>query len=134
MKRFCLVLILILSQLGSFAQNILEVEISGIRNSKGEILLQLYNERHEIVTQKKGSIDGDKCIVKFNDLKPGKYALRYFHDENLSGKLEISLIGIPKEGFGYSNNAAPKLGPPSFDKWIFDLTGDLKLKLKITYL
>jgi uncharacterized protein (DUF2141 family) len=134
MKKLFILIICLLPFMGSYAQNTLEIRITGIRNTRGEILLQLYNDHHEIVSQNKGKIEGDKCYIKIENLKPGKYAVRYFHDENLSQKLEVSVIGIPKEGFGYSNNAAPKMGPPSFDKWIFDLNGNKKLELKITYL
>jgi uncharacterized protein (DUF2141 family) len=134
MKRFGFLFLLSIFVHAAPAQNVLEIEISGIRNANGEILIQLYNQKHEVVSQKKEAIDGNRCNVKFEDLKPGKYAIRYFHDENLSQKLEISKIGIPKEGFGYSNNAAGRFGPPSFEKWLFDLTGNTKLGLKITYL
>ena len=134
MKKLFILIICLLPFMGSYAQNTLEIQITGIRNTRGEILLQLYNDQHEILSQHKGKIEGDKCYIKIENLKPGKYAVRYFHDENLSQKLEVSMIGIPKEGFGYSNNAAPKIGPPSFDKWIFDLNGNKKLELKITYL
>ena len=115
------------------AQNLLEIEISGIRNSRGEILLQLFNEKQEIIGQRKGAVSDGKCLIRFEDLKPGRYAVRYFHDENLSGKMETGFLGIPKEGFGFSNNAAIRFGPPSFDKWLFNLTANLKLELKITY-
>jgi uncharacterized protein (DUF2141 family) len=134
MKRCYLAVIFLMLIADLPAQNFLEIEISGIRNSQGDILLQLYNEKHEIVDQRISAITGDSCKLKFEDLKPGRYALRYFHDENRSGKLELSRLGIPKEGFGYSNNAAARFGPPSFDKWLFNLSGNLKLELKITYL
>ena len=135
MKRVCIFIFLFCSlQAKLFSQNLLEIEVTGIRNEKGEILLQLYDSQHVLVAQNKAKPENGKCSMKFENLKPGKYAIRYFHDENLSGKLEVNMIGIPKEGFGYSNNAAAVMGPPSFEKWIFDLNGNKKLHLTITYL
>jgi uncharacterized protein (DUF2141 family) len=133
MKRFTLLICLLLLTRLASGQCILEIEISGIRNNKGEILLQLFNENQKVIGQQKGVIENNNCKMKFTNLKPGKYAVRYFHDENLSQKLETNGLGIPKEGYGYSNNAAGLFGPPSFDKWIFELNGNRKIQLKPTY-
>jgi uncharacterized protein (DUF2141 family) len=111
----------------------LEVEITGIRNNKGEICLQLFSDNQKVISQQKGVIAENKCTFIFSNLKPGKYAIRYFHDENMSETLELNNLGIPKEGYGYSNNAAGHFGPPSFDKWIFELNGSKKILLKPTY-
>jgi len=46
---------------------------------------------------------------------PGKYALSFIHDENENKKLDTNLIGVSKEGFGYSRDAMGKFGPPKFD-------------------
>ena len=96
-------------------------------------MLQLFNENQKVISQQKGEIADNTCIIKFSDLKPGNYAVRYFHDENLSQKLETNALGKPKEGYGFSNNAAGVLGPPSFNKWIFALKGNMKIRLKPVY-
>ena len=49
----------------------------------------------------------------FDDLPSGTYALALIHDENGNGKLD-TMMGIPKEGFGFSKNPAIRFGPPSF--------------------
>ena len=48
-------------------------------------------------------------------VRPGRYALAFAHDEDGDGELDRDWIGIPQEGFGFSNDAAPGLGPPSFE-------------------
>ena len=50
------------------------------------------------------------------NLKPGMYAISVLHDENSNKDMDQSKIGIPKEGYGFSNNASISLGPPSFQK------------------
>jgi uncharacterized protein (DUF2141 family) len=133
MKHILFLFCLIFFTRFAYSQYSLDIEITGIRNSKGRIMLQLFDENQKVIGQQMGDIDVNKCNLKFTNLKPGKYAVRYFHDENLSQKLETNALGIPKEGYGYSNNAAGLFGPPSFDKWIFKLNGDRKIQLKPTY-
>ncbi len=116
-----------------WSQSRLEIEISGLRNDKGVLMLQLFNEHQKVVEQKKESIVDNSCKVIIGGLAPGKYGVRFYHDENLSGKLETSLVGKPLEGYGFSNNAQGRFGPPSFEKWLFDLYSDKKISLKTEY-
>ncbi|MBZ0108020.1 MAG: DUF2141 domain-containing protein [Candidatus Scalindua rubra] len=50
----------------------------------------------------------------FLDILPGKYALAVIHDENVNGKLDTNWLGIPKEGYGFSNDVKGVLGAPAF--------------------
>lgn len=116
-----------------YPQYNLEIEISGIRNNKGNIMFQLFDENEKVLTQEKKEITDSKCILTITNLKPGKYAVRYYHDENMNGKMETNLVGKPTEGYGFSNNVTGKFGPPHFKKWLFDISGDKKIVLKLTY-
>ena len=51
----------------------------------------------------------------FTGLAPARYAVSAFHDENGNGKLDANLLGIPTEGFGFSNDAHGSMGPPNFE-------------------
>ena len=102
------------------AQNNLEVRIDNIKNDNGDILIGLYDDGHNFPRKTtdgkivKASKDG--VIVSFHDLKPGLYAISVLHDENSNKDMDQSKIGIPKEGFGFSNNAKSSFGPPSFER------------------
>jgi len=37
-----------------------------------------------------------------------------YHDENNNHRFDRTLIGMPAEGYGFSNDARIFLGPPSF--------------------
>ena len=63
----------------------------------------------------------------------GKYAFRFFHDENSNGKLGTNWLGIPNEGFGFSNNAKGTFGPPAFEKTVFVLKGVVNQKCTPQY-
>jgi len=106
----------------SFPQFSLTIEIDGLRNNSGQIHLELNNEKKEQVAGITKIISSNKCIIVFENLKPGKYAFKFFHDENKNEKLDVNWLGIPKEGFGFSNNPSMKFGPPSFKNTLFDLT------------
>jgi uncharacterized protein (DUF2141 family) len=51
----------------------------------------------------------------FLNLKPGRYAISVFHDENGNGKLDTNLLGVPIERVGFSRDAKGSFGPPKFD-------------------
>ena len=53
-------------------------------------------------------------------VEAGSYAFAYLHDENANGRFDRDFIGWPQEGFGFSNDAAPSFGPPSYASARFD--------------
>jgi len=65
---------------------------------------------------------------------PGFYAVSVFHDENMNQKLDKNFVGVPKEGYGASNNPKKKMGPPSFEETKFQLSGmEQSLEIKLMY-
>ncbi len=117
-----------------FSQLKLTVEINGLKSSKGQVLFQLLDENQKELKGVKAEIKNNVCIIVVNDLKPGKYGFQYFHDENNNSTMDKSMLGIPKEGFGFSNNAKASFGPPSFEKWIFDLKSAVIMNCSPTYM
>ncbi|HEY5692210.1 MAG TPA: DUF2141 domain-containing protein [Cyclobacteriaceae bacterium] len=130
---FCLLFYIICLSPAS-AQVSLSIEITHLRSDHGHVLLSLYDENQVQIRGLKATIKNSKSIFQINDLKPAKYAFKYFHDENDNSQLETNSLGIPIEGFGFSNNAKGFLGPPSFDKWIFSVTKDQMVQCQPKYL
>ncbi len=64
-----------------FAQLALTIEIDGLLNDRGKIHFELKNEIEEQVAGITKIISHNKCIIFIKNLKPGKYAFRFFHDE-----------------------------------------------------
>jgi uncharacterized protein (DUF2141 family) len=131
-------IVAVLAGLMAIATNItaqfrLDIEITGFRNDKGAIMLQLLDTNQQVVAERKELISEGKCSLTIGELKAGKYAVRYFHDEDLSGKMETNGFGKPKEGYGFSNNVTGTFGPPPFEKWIFGVTADKKINLQPVY-
>jgi uncharacterized protein (DUF2141 family) len=115
------------------AQDTLVIEISGMKSDTGFIMLQLLSENQEVIMQDRGIIEDWKSTIIFNNLQPGKYAVRYYHDENLSGEMETNALGIPQEGYGFSNDAYGMFGPKPFSEWLFEFNSSKKIILKIKY-
>ena len=124
---------LFITSSSSFQQYRLDIEITGIGNNEGCIMLQLMDENQRVILQEIKVPENGKCLISFKELKPGKYAVRYYHDENQNKKLDSNLVGKPMEGYGFSNNVTGKFGPPAFEKWLFELYEHKKLLLTITY-
>ena len=96
-------------------------------------MLQLFDKNEKVLIQEKSPVKDLKCSFSIPNLNPGKYAIRYYHDENMNDKMETNLVGKPTEGYGFSNNVIGKFGPPPFEKWLFEVTGDKKIILRPTY-
>jgi len=134
MKKTLFLIITLIAVSGSlWSQVTLTVEISGIRNNTGNIMFQLLDENQKVVTQIMEPANTKKCSFVIKDLKPARYAVRYYHDENLSGEMETNRLGKPLEGYGFSNNVTAPFSMPPFEKWLFKVTDDTKIALNPTY-
>jgi uncharacterized protein (DUF2141 family) len=131
---FLSVFLLSVIPLASFSQFVLTIEINDLRNSNGQILLELSNEKGEKITGIAQNITDNKCVIVVNNLKQGKYAFKYFHDENKNENIDVNWMKIPKEGYGFSNNAKGTFGPPPFEKTIFEIKENTVLKCVTKYI
>ncbi len=71
--------------------------------------------------------------IRIANLSPGDYALLVIHDENRNGRLD-KLLGLPREGFGFSRNPAIRLGPPHYGEVHFQLSGNSRQAVQLKYL
>lgn len=58
---------------------------------------------------------GDTAQFVFKDLPAGDYAVMVTHDENGNGQLDSNVLGMPVEGYGFSNNPNV-MRKPTFDE------------------
>lgn len=117
----------------------LTIQINNCNSDNGKIMIALYNSadtymKTEKAVQKKIiPIQNKKSIVKFDNLSAGTYAFVFFHDANSNQKLDTNFMGIPKEGYGFSNDARGTFGAPSFSKSSFKLNGNQTVTAKLSY-
>jgi uncharacterized protein (DUF2141 family) len=104
----------------------LVVEVQDVRGP-GEIFLALFNsadawpDDDKAFREKKGPAQKGTVRIVIPDIPPGRYAIGLFHDENGNGELDKNFIGIPREGYGLSNNVRPRFSTPSFEDVAFDV-------------
>jgi hypothetical protein len=116
------------------------IEIDHIKSVKGEVLIAIFNteEGFPFLTSKAiqllkaiPSQGKAQCIVKA--LPVGRYAIALFHDSNADGKLNTNLIGIPKEGYGVSNNAYNTFSAPRYKDALFEFKANSTQQINMKY-
>ena len=105
----------------------LEVEINNLQSNNGPLYIRILDENENPVIVGTSPVINYSARISFDSISPGKYAIQFFHDENENQKMDFSLIGIPKEKFGSSNDVKPLLGPPKFKKMLFNLNDNKKV-------
>ena len=132
-RRMFLTALFILSFTFLSAQSILTIKITELRNDNGLISLELLDENNEIVKKVEENIKDGKCLILIDSLMKGKYAIRFIHDENSNGEMDTNWLGLPKEGYGFSNDAYGFFGPKDFEEWLFDLNESMEIVFKTKY-
>ncbi|HHS50830.1 MAG TPA: DUF2141 domain-containing protein [candidate division Zixibacteria bacterium] len=139
MRKFFAVLAFLLAGAAIAETWTLTVEIAGLRSKKGYIELGLYDnpdgfpKEDEDFAKARVEVDSTHVIMEFEGLPQGEYAIAFYHDENADGKFNKNFLGIPREGYGFSNDARPKLSAPSFDECAFSIDGDTTITITIVY-
>lgn len=112
----------------------LKIVIKNLQNNTGHVVMDFRNGDDVEVKAFSEKIIDNQCLINIIDLKPGKYSFKYFHDENNNIKLDTNFIGIPKEGYGFSNDAKGKFGPPDFKDTVFEVKNDTTVSCIVYYI
>ncbi len=115
-----------------------ELNIQNLSCAEGFICIAVFTSDKEFKTEKpfyeskiyknKNICDTVKTVI---NLPPGKYGISVLHDENLNGKMDYNFLGVPLEGFGFSNYYQKGLRKPSFDNFCFYLKKNENLKIDL---
>ena len=62
-----------------------------------------------------------ETVVTLANITPGTYAIEVFQDLNGNGKMDTGFLGLPKEPYGFSRDAKPRLSKPDFSRVKFDV-------------
>jgi len=104
----------------------LVVTVENIRSARGDVRLSVYASAAEWPDRSARDHDQSQparegSVVFRFELPPGTYAANGFHDENGNGKFDTNFLGVPEEGYAFSNNVRPFLSAPSFEAASFTL-------------
>jgi uncharacterized protein (DUF2141 family) len=135
-------IVLLFTMFLSFGQPAdLTVLATGFDSDKGELRIALYNSKPGFSRNDATGafmavatgITAKKAMFVFENIPPGTYAIKAFHDENGNQRLDTNFLGIPRERYAFSNNARGLFGPPAYEKAMFVLNSDhlvVELNLK----
>lgn len=117
----------------------LVVNVEGLSNNKGRLLIGLFNspdyfpEFDDRTTGVYAQIFNKAGSYTFKKLPEGLYAVAVIHDENYNDVLDTGFLGIPKEGYAFSNNITGLFGPPKFNDVTVLLKKDTEIFIELEY-
>jgi len=121
-----------------FAYDI-SIKVQAIESLEGSIYIGLYKTAQtfasttQYVKSHNSNIVTKKVEHTFRNIPSGTYAIAVFHDKNKNGKLDKNFLGIPKEGYGFSNNPKVGFSQPTFQQSSFELNSDKTIIINMGY-
>jgi uncharacterized protein (DUF2141 family) len=120
----------------------LVVKFNSLKNTKGRVCLTVFSGPKGFPSGGTGSsLKSSRCTaanrgsVTFTNLPLGNYAIAAIHDSNSDGKLNTNPLGVPSEGFGFSNNPPIRFGPASYaDSQVFVSGTKTVVQIQMHYL
>jgi uncharacterized protein (DUF2141 family) len=119
----------------------LTLRVVDLRNHDGDLILTVFRTADGFPADHAKSVNcqvrpanGDGVFTV--DLPPGTYGASVLHDENRNGRIDTNFLGIPKEGYGVTNNPKPRRRAATFGEATFSLpaTGaDLTLSIQYDF-
>lgn len=104
----------------------LTVDVSDIGDARGHLLLVVeasadgWNGREVEAAKARIAVAADTVRHRFEGLPAGDYAVQVLHDANDNGEMDKNFLGIPSEGYGFSNNPRV-MRRATFEEARFDL-------------
>ncbi|MCB1158180.1 MAG: DUF2141 domain-containing protein [Leptospiraceae bacterium] len=116
----------------------IRISIKGVRSEGGYLNVVAFDKEERFMKFDKAIIMAYRKAYKpeMNFIFKGKffegeYAFLCYHDENGNGSLDTFKSGIPREGFGISNNTKSM---PNWEQAKFKVTNEMEsVSIQITY-
>ena len=105
----------------------LTVTFKGLQQKTGAIMFTVvnseaaYDGKAPVLAQTLIPVSGETAGKTFQDLAPGRYAIKAFHDVDGDGKMAANPFGMPTEPFAFSNNAPARGGPAPWSAAAFEV-------------
>jgi uncharacterized protein (DUF2141 family) len=118
----------------------LDVAFTDLRSAKGVLQVCITREPTDFPDCRDGAhairrtVPAAQPRLRLEGLAPGDYAIAVIHDANGNARLD-TMLGIPREGFGFSRNPRIGFGPPRFASARFPLAPGAEMQqVRIRYL
>ncbi len=93
----------------------ISIPVYTVRNGNGRVFIALYEERNWLepgryLAARKVQAQKGTVVARFNNLPRGRYGVAVWHDENANNRVDTNVLGLPKEGYGFSR-VSPRTKP-----------------------
>ena len=117
------------------------LDVKNIENASGNVIAMVYGdsphewmEKEQFLVRKRVIAKQHAVEICFAVPNPGYYAIVVYHDENGNQTFDKSFLGLPKEGFGFSNNPKLSMKPPQHEDVAFLVqSGTTTIDVKLSY-
>lgn len=120
------------------AGHVLTLRVEGVRSADGQLRAELLgrlpgeSEAKRVTFAAQDAVRGTN-VIRFPGLPTGEYAVQLYHDENGNGKVDMNVVGVPQEGYGFSNVPVVQGGIPPFDRMKVAVTADASATAVLIY-
>ena len=103
----------------------LSIEMLGLQSSRGQAVFVVMNSdashrgKAPAFSRTTVPIQQGSAKLTLSNVPTGDYSAVIYHDENANGELDKYFFGLPREAYGFSNNARGKVGIPDFESSSF---------------
>lgn len=119
----------------------IHVIANGLEHTQGQVLVALFatpegfpSDTEQAIQRGVAHMDSTTATFTFEPVPQGEYAVSVLHDEDGDGKMKTAMFGMPAEGWGVSNDAKGRFGPPKFEDATFAAQQDtVTVVLKLRY-
>ncbi len=120
----------------------IQVTVENVRSSKGLITAVLYADNPDTFLKRGARLDRirveaqeGETVLCLHAPSGGRYSVALYHDENGNKEFDRDFLGIPTEGYGFSQNPGFRFGKPELEETLFTIDGDAKsLNISVLYL
>lgn len=125
-----LVLLALLNLVGTAWAGDVTVRVVGLRSDAGAIHVAVWDDPEgfpdgdAFLMDRVVSAESNGVTAVFPGLAPGAYAFATYHDEDRDGEFDQGFLGVPLEGYAFSNDVRPFLSPPPFSAAAVEVGAD----------
>jgi len=113
----------------------LTINISDVEKGKGHLMIGIYASQEDYKSGKASfytkvkALNGKEVAI-FENLPNGEYAIKMYQDENDNNEMDFNMMGIPKEGYGFSNNVG-MFGAPEYKEAKFVVKDNTAIEIDL---
>ena len=119
----------------------LTVQVGALRSNAGQVTITIYPSDPDRFLAPRGKIFRERIKTSapmtqacFHLPAADAYAVAVYHDANGNKDFDRNTLGLPMEGYGFSNDAPTRYAAPSFDAARFVVKNrDTTIRIKMRY-